>query len=161
MRFNHLGKNIWLLHNMPFTKASIYSTTSDFVKNLFLQEIKSYKKKYIVAVTANKWQQEVKDILPTLGFKEIVTFKSFHNKEDENLTIWLKVNKEAEIDEGLPRNEYINFYNCSVSLTTKFGARCNLFILEDNEKEEPEFKRIGDTSLFYRIGEQYIVKTNV
>lgn len=155
----HLGHNVGLIYGLPYGDGTAYP-----VKKQVIDEFAGYlssksKYRYLVAITADKYQHSGFPILSRNGFKKVVTFKSAHDCHDETITIWNKTNKGARktSKEKIP---YLP-WNCSVVFHSGAGGRCNLWVEGPVKNAGVDCKRIGSTPIWFRVRPNYVVKEKV
>lgn len=151
---SHLGKNVWVLDSMPFGGYG-YRVSPDSLVALE-KKIKQVKFKYLIAVTANKFQEKAAEVLKKNKFKPQVTFKSSHNISDETLTLWLKVNKSAKASSDKPINKPGG--NCSVTYDRYDSYRCGIAVKKDGETLPTCFSQMGKTPIWWYVNKHHIVE---
>lgn len=146
MKVYHLGKSVHFIDGLPWS-TSYHDYNNEEALTSLAQTNHQYK--YLVAVTANKRQQKARKILQENGFKEVITFQSFHGG-GQTLTLWIKINEFAP--ETLIKGEYPRIYNCSLNFSRVQRKQCNLTVKKPKLSMLSGWKNVEGTPLYYRSG---------
>lgn len=151
---NHIGHNVCAITGMGYSYPGYKSDEVEFEN--FEKLLKELKFKYLLAVT-NCYQVRSCNILKNNGFKKKVTFLSSHNRDDETLTVWVKVNKKAA---NLSKGD-ITYpsRNCSITYD-KSAVNLRCCLIAAPAKSNPDgFKRIAGTPIWFKIEDCFIVNS--
>lgn len=148
----HLGHDVWLIYYLP-SDYNGYKSNGNI--ETFTAQLKKLKYKYIVAITTI-YQEKSAEVLRDNNFKPIVIFKSAHNTPEENLTLWVRFDKNAPDCS----NEEVNVddfpFNCSVGFNEYYYQRCCL--VAKKLVKLKGFKQISKLPLWYKINKKFIIK---
>lgn len=123
------------------------------------QFLEGKKKRYIIGITADKFQLKARKELAKLGFKEIVTFKSLHNTKDEFLTLWykcsLKTPKTPKTAIHVDRFDLPFSGNCSAGISPS-NKRLVIKVRKDAKDDVTGFIRIKNSPIYYKVNPKFI-----
>ena len=149
-RVTHLGKDVWILQDMPFSYTGYNGDSISALKNL----IPTLNHKILIAITADAWQQKAYKVLEKTGFEKFLRFKSSHSGPNEFLTLWVKETKSAPDSSKQPIGDLS--LNCTV---TQYLSSKKLFtlLIDDGSKDFFErFERVRKTPIGFKVAEVYI-----
>lgn len=146
----YLGNGCATICYLPYRMDEEDKTVKDVKK-----AIDESSKLALVAITADIYQTPCHALLEGKGFKRVVRFASAHNREGENLTLWVKPNSQPK-DRSKKAEEGPD--NCSVAFnrTSRF-ARMNL--LAKKPKNSSGYVKIPETPFWYRVAKKHTLKT--
>lgn len=159
MNITNLGQNVCGVSGFHYEYGD-YKVKPDAYETM-TAELEAIKQKFIFGFTANKFQKPSRAILKNLGYREVTTFASAHNVNDETLTLWTKTQTDCkETPEGV---KGIFGGNCSVSFinaNNENNYRCRIWVKQPAETEKSlrgkGFKRIKGTPIWFAIDKQHI-----
>lgn len=165
----HIGQNVLLFTDFPYSDLYYKSLNIKEKLERLDEKIKLSKFKYLIAITANKFQKDTREILKKNRFKEIVTFYSSHEEDDETLTMYLKKqNKYEKVNKKVSYPDPLQ--NCSVSFVRGFSktedennyGTYRIFEVIAKKKNESKiglenngFKRVKNTPIYFRLDKGY------
>lgn len=140
----HLGSKVGLVHSFNYTGGGNYYRDklpdNDMleIKTAFEKSNKEFR--YVLAITADKFQAHTFPILKNLKFSKFLTFKSSHDSPDEFLTIWVKFNKNVSELSKLPKSD--GPWSCSVRINNhNEKKRCHITTENPNNESYLQVKK--------------------
>lgn len=157
----YMGKNLGVIHSFPFDTYMQYNgyksqtTYKKAIASSLHRLVKNARYKYLVAITANKWQKHAAEWFKAHRFIPIVEFYSSHKRADETLTVWLRVRRDIK---STPKEQLgrLPTGNCSVSFYTELPPyySCLRFVVPSTPKvlkqlKERKYKRLGKSPAWF------------
>lgn len=165
MNTNYIGNQTAAITNLPYKydEDDCYGPTKrDFTAYLKADPIKKFK--YVLAITANKYQKDARTVLKNNNFREIVEFYSSHNEEFETLSLWVKNQKDYKPKNLRGYNIHREGINCTVSFN-RADIDYRFVVTSENPKnkaelkelEKNEFVKVRGFPIYYRVEKGEIV----
>lgn len=166
VQYNYLGNSVGIIHNLPFSVPSNENwrgTKQEF--DQFLPSVYN-KCRYLLAITANKFQKIAIEILKKHNFKEIVTVFSSHNRPDETVSVWMKDCSEF-VSNNIEQTVQIidlNISNCTVGFQECHipYRYVNIITVDLDNSTEVEkaknrgFESVENTNVFMQVNKKLL-----
>jgi len=163
----HLGRDIWLLYELPYGTGRYDDYYREYQSDRCLQEVNRYieEKRNLIAFSVID-QSGVAATFKQAGFKKVLMFYSSHAgaaRHNELIILWHKYNSKAAKHDDAPI-ELFPDDNCSITSDRRCACasideygykrramRCIIWVPKKGEKVSKGFQRIGKTHLYIKI----------
>lgn len=156
--FSYLGNHCGLIRGFGFNKAPYVMTAETWMARqaALKTDIDAHPELGLLAITADFYQVHAHELLKANGFRKAFVFKSNHNRDDENLTVWVKENRQAKNVKYQAPDYPPN--NCSVTFNADENTPARLLV-QTTKPVSRLFKKIRGVNAWYKIDPRYVVKT--
>lgn len=148
----YFGNQVSGIVNLPIDYQNGYYTGGSM--ELLEKKLRLNKSKYSFAITADKFQGHCFPLLKKFCFKKIITFKSSHNRQDENLTLWVNSKKKYK---KINRKKQNYPWNCSVGFGPDHINSRFCFLTNSKEKTK-EFQKVKNVPFYFKVHKKHVAK---